>query len=179
MLINNPNNDPKAIEKMKKTKAKTKEERSRKAKLQFLNGERQIPKNNGIGYGGKRKDLNHYVRSCQEANFARLLNYKNIKYEYEKTIPLYGENGKLKYNYCIDFYLPKYDSYIEIKGKWYKIAKEKVNLFRKQHPDKNFIIIEGENYYKIEKLYKSLIPLWENYKQNIKLTPKLYKQGEI
>src|SRR3989344_860684 len=56
--------------------------------------------------GGFRKDLNHYVRSSWEADFARILNLHKVKYEYEpKTFALTRSNGEIS-NYTPDFYVP-------------------------------------------------------------------------
>lgn len=175
MLKNNPNNDPNSIFKMKQTKLKTKERRSQIAKLQFLNGERKIPISNGRGLGGKREDLNEYFRSMWEANFARLLNLKNIKYKYEQKIPIYDNNNNLLCTYVPDFYLPELNHYIEIKGKWENSAKKKIQLLKKYKPEIKLFIIDGTKYKNIEKLYINKISLWETSKQNIKNKPELYK----
>ena len=84
------------INKIKNTKKGTKEYRSKLAKQQFLEGKRKIPSSNGRGLGGKRPDLNNqYFRSMWEANFARVLKYKNIEYKYEEKIPIYDEHNNL------------------------------------------------------------------------------------
>lgn len=177
MKENNPNNNPESIKKMKITKSKSKLKRSEKNKEDFASGKRKIPETNGRGNSGKRGDLNNqYFRSNWEANVARILKLKNIEYKYEKMkIKLYDNNGKLKFTYVVDFYLPKYDKYIEVKGKWEKIAKEKIDMFIKKYGKRKIIIIDGNKYKKLERWFSHKIPLWENDKKNIKKTPELYK----
>jgi len=69
------------------------------------------------------------MRSSWEVNYARYLDKKGIKWLYEsKTFNL----GKT--TYTPDFYLPKKDSYIEIKGWWDNKAREKFKLFKKLNP---------------------------------------------
>ena len=70
--------------------------------------------NFGSKNDGHREDLGHFVRSTWEANFARVLNYLIIKYQYEpkRFQTPYG-------SYCPDFYIPKWNLYIEVKG-WEK-----------------------------------------------------------
>ena len=61
---------------------------------------------------GFRKDLNHFVRSSWEANFARILIHLSIPYEYEKhTFSL-----KAGDSYTPDFFLPSKKTFYEIKG---------------------------------------------------------------
>jgi len=60
---------------------------------------------------GFRKDLGHSVRSSWEANFARILKYLNITYEYEKQTFDLGDT-----TYTPDFYIPTKDTFYEVKG---------------------------------------------------------------
>ncbi|MFW6172463.1 MAG: hypothetical protein ACOC5T_01845 [Elusimicrobiota bacterium] len=70
------------------------------------------PKGAGRGRGGFRKDINLYVRSTWEANFARILSFCNINYEYEKK--RFTLSSGLTYS--PDFYCKYRDIYYEIKG---------------------------------------------------------------
>ena len=45
---------------------------------------------NAYGNGGHRDDLGRYFRSNPEANFARILKYENIEYEYEVRYDLFN-----------------------------------------------------------------------------------------
>lgn len=163
------------IKNMKETKSKTKEYRSNLFKQKFINGELKIcdSNKNGIGLGGFRKDIGHYCRSMWEANYARLLNYYNIEYDYEVKVPLYKEDGTLDTIYVPDFYLKKLDIYVEIKGQWLDSAKYKVDLFIKQ-TGKKLLIIDTNKYRRIENYFIYKIPLWEYPKHNIKTHPETY-----
>jgi len=73
---------------------------------------RVCPAGAGRGRGGIRTDLNQYFRSTWEANFARILKFCNIDYEYEK------KRFSLSFDltYSPDFYCKYRDIYYEIKG---------------------------------------------------------------
>jgi transposase-like protein len=108
---------------------------------------------------GKRIDLNNqYFRSNWEANIARILKSKNIKYEYEKHKIELKTIGKF---YIPDFYLPKYKLYIEVKGYWWEEGEIKFNTFKKETPNEKIMLIDTPRYYKIRKKYKNIIPYWE------------------
>lgn len=57
-------------------------------------------------------------------------------------------DNKVK-SYAPDFYFPEYNLYLEIKGYWWGNDKEKMRLVMEQHPNKNIIIIEKEQYKKL------------------------------
>jgi len=82
-----------------------------------------------IGHHGnhiKYKDSN--MKSTWEFVYAKYLDRNNVEWKYElKTFDL-GTT-----TYTPDFYLPETDEYIEIKGIWYKDARIKFNLFKKQY----------------------------------------------
>ena len=104
-----------------------------------------------VGKGGFREDIGHYVRSTWEANFARILNFLDEPYEYEK----HGFSLSIK-SYLPDFYLPKQNLYIEIKGYWFKDSKEKFEEFKKLYPNIEIIVID-------KPLYLQLISQFQNY----------------
>ncbi len=80
-----------------------------------------------IGHHGKSgKYKNIWMRSSWELNFARFLTLSNIRWQYEsKTFDLKNTT------YTPDFYLPKFDLHIEIKGFWRTDAKKKFRKFRR------------------------------------------------
>lgn len=51
--------------------------------------------------------------------------------------------------YTPDFYLPDYDVFLEIKGRWWGRDKEKMEIVLKTYPNKNIVIVEKEQYNKI------------------------------
>lgn len=85
----------------------------------------------------KYKDI--WMRSNWEILYAIYLDSKNIKWQYEpKTFDL-GDT-----TYCPDFYLPKKDLYIEIKGYWRDDAKQKFELFRIKYPKTKIKVLMKE-----------------------------------
>lgn len=51
--------------------------------------------------------------------------------------------------YTPDFYLPKLDLYLEIKGFWWRDDREKMNIVLEQHKHKRIVIVEKVEYEKI------------------------------
>jgi hypothetical protein len=84
----------------------------------------------------KLKYKNILMRSSWEVAYAKYLDRKDIKWLYEpKTFDL----GK--YNYTPDFYLPKTDEWIEIKGRWYKESLKRFKKFIKLFKSINIKVI--------------------------------------
>lgn len=110
-----------------------------------------------FGKKGKRKDLNNkFFRSTWEANFARILNFLNLNWEYEKETFQLKDN----FSYTPDFLIEN-NVYVEIKGYMNPIAKNKIDLFKLIYPNINLIII-GKNEYKILKeCYHVKLKEWE------------------
>jgi len=105
---------------------------------------------------GFRVDLGHSVRSSWEANFARILNYLKLPYDYEKeTFKLNEED-----TYTPDFYIKSKDKYYEIKG--YE-RNDKFLRFKNQYPDKNIIYVNEKFYNKLMKLFGNKIVLDSNF----------------
>ena len=111
------------------------------------------------GNEGTRSDLGEtFFRSSWEANLARVLNFKNIPFEYEKE---YIElNGNLVY--LPDFSLSE-DIFIEVKGMWDNESLEKVDTFVRMFPNKKLQIIDYDSYPELYKIYTEYQPLpyWE------------------
>lgn len=81
------------------------------------------------------KDL--YLRSSWELEFAKYMDSLGIIYEYEKHRIDLGDCV-----YIPDFYIPKFDMFIEIKG-WAKpVFLEKMNKFDKLYPALNLLVIQ-------------------------------------
>lgn len=106
---------------------------------------------------GKRKDLNdQYFRSNWEANYARILNEQNIKWEYEsQTFDL--SNGT---SYTPDFKIGD-KKFVELKGWFDNDSKQKIELFLKEYPDYELDLIGETEYYSLRNLFKHKIPNWE------------------
>ena len=113
--------------------------------------------NMGRGKSGYRKDLGHLCRSTWEANFARILKYLGIPYEYEP------KDKRVRFSHCSylpDFYLPDLNLFVEVKG-WYR--DEKLELLYKENPDFPIKIVDDEVYRILSQKYSKLIPNWERY----------------
>lgn len=86
----------------------------------------------------KYKNIN--MRSNYELLYAKYLDKNNIKWLYEsKTFDL-GDS-----TYTPDFYLPKTNKHIEIKGYFSDKAKIKFTKFKKQYPKINIEILRKED----------------------------------
>ncbi len=75
-------------------------------------------------------ELNHFSRSSWEKSTALWLKKKHYTYFYEPKV-FNTANGY----YRPDFYLPDRNIYIEVKGRWYRDAKEKFLHFWQRHPN--------------------------------------------
>lgn len=112
--------------------------------------------------GDIRSDLDCYFRSAWEANVARILNCKNIKWEYEIKRFFFEEIVDGVASYQPDFYLPEYDKWIEVKGWMDQKSKVRLKLFQEQFPDEyNKLILIDEKYYNQLRADYSYIENWE------------------
>ena len=107
------------------------------------NYENKIGKNNGYHFG-RREDIGDtFFRSSWEANIARIFNHYQIEWIYEpKRFKLSSQK-----TYTPDFYLPKYNIYVEVKGWWRDDAKIKYNLFLEEHRQVKIKLIDSKFYY--------------------------------
>jgi len=110
------------------------------------------------GKAGIRKDVSPtiYFYSRWEANIARLYTYLGIPWVYEPTSFDIGGH-----TYTPDFYLPRTDTYIEVKNFWWEYSRMRDEKFRKLHKDKQLKVILKEEYLQLEKQYAHFIPNWE------------------
>lgn len=112
------------------------------------------------GKAGKREDLdNQYFRSTWEANYARILKYLNVEYQFEPEIIWLKKLDGSEISYRPDFKVG--DLYIEIKGYWHEDAIEKMKMLKEQYPDIKLVIIELDKYNQLKKTYKSKVKVWE------------------
>lgn len=122
-----------------------------------------------------RKDLDKGFRSSWEANFARVLDYYNISYDYENrniSYKLKTKEGNAKYQSASMMYLPDFkidNTLIEVKGELDNRSLQNIALFRELYPNDydNLIIIDSDIYYMLSKRYKTIISNWED--DNIKI----------
>ncbi len=110
------------------------------------------------GKAGIRKDISEtiYFHSRWEANYARVLNYLNVRWEYEpKTFDLETQN------YTPDFYLPDSNEYVEVKNFLWKYSKVRDEKFRKLYPKIKLQLLLKEDYLKLQNKYAKFIVNWE------------------
>lgn len=113
-----------------------------------------------------RPDLDFAPRSSWEANLARVLNFKNIHFQYEHeaiSISSKYNNSEVPGMYIPDFVLDD-GSVIEVKGFWDAHSREKCAFFSKTYPNRPYYILDPDFYISLSKLYSSSIPGWEHEK---------------
>lgn len=111
------------------------------------------------GRNGVRKDIDPNINfySTWEANVARVYNLINLKWEYAPKLFDLGEH-----TYRPDFYLPDFNTYIEVKNFMGEYSKTRDTLFRKIFPTTKLELILKEDYLDIKENYKDLVEAWEN-----------------
>ena len=138
-----------------------------KRKLDEFDGKAPLIKKNKKSYIGKRKDLkDQYFRSAWEANIARYLNYKNIKWEYEPRVFVFSKFRTGTLTYCPDFYLPESDIWLEVKGQIIAQAKTATRRFKKFFPNEcaKLVALTGSPKTKATEFYNGLeIPIYAFY----------------
>src|SRR5690606_32752119 len=99
-------------------------------------------------------------KSAWEANIARILNEKNIDWEYEKASESYATD--------FGYYIPDFKvqmnnkTYIiEVKGFWDEKSVKKVSSALSQAKEEEFIIVDSDLYSLLEKRFENCIPYWE------------------
>jgi len=109
---------------------------------------------------GFRQDLGHYVRSSWEADFARVLKYLGVQYQYEaRRFTLLRADGATL-TYAPDFLVPESGCFYEIKGWMDDRSAEKIRLFREQYPAETLIIIDKTQFAELQMRYGDLVE-WE------------------
>lgn len=120
---------------------------------------------------GKRKDLNNqFFRSSWEANVARILNYLNIEWEYEvKRFVFESDNEFGVDSYQPDFYLPKLNLWIEIKGWLDEKSKIRLELFKEYYIEEyNNLIFIDQSFYNLLRYTYFNLDYWEDYAKQTK-----------
>ncbi|MGH9844266.1 MAG: DNA polymerase III subunit alpha, partial [Blastocatellia bacterium] len=109
---------------------------------------------------GVREDLGHYVRSTWEADFARVLKYCGLPYEYElHRLTLVRADGSTL-TYAPDFYVPSLNCWYEIKGWMDQKSEEKIRLFTEQYPNERLVVIDRTRFAELQMQYQDLVE-WE------------------
>lgn len=121
----------------------------------ILNGS-YVPQNNAFKGNGFRKDLNQFFRSRWEANFARILRYMRLDYDYEAN-----RFDLIDSVFIPDFYLSKQNLFVEIQGFLRKTKQDKLKKFSELYPNIKLFILDAQGYGKLENVYSPLIHSWE------------------
>ena len=77
------------------------------------------------------------VKSSYEERAIKLLDSFGFRWEYEPRSFLLEKLDKI---YIPDFYIEELDLWIEVKGYWYRDAKEKWDAWIEQHPELNVVV---------------------------------------
>lgn len=120
----------------------------------------RIAKNSVKSKKGIRPDIGHFTRSTWEANYIRILKYLKIDYEFEPDVFWLTKDDGSQTSYLPDIKLNK-KMYVEVKGYWREVSKEKFELFKQQYPDIKIITVERAEYDRLRKYYKDKINEWE------------------
>jgi hypothetical protein len=88
-----------------------------------------------------------WLRSSYEERVVTALLKINVIWEYEPiTFPL----DDIARTYCPDFYFPEYNMWWEVKGYMREDAREKINCFSVQYPDKTLKLVYKEDIIELE-----------------------------
>jgi len=104
--------------------------------------------------GNKNIDFVHE----SEKDFADILDMYNIQWDYEPSeFPLeWDAEGNISLGFRPDFYLPEFDTYIEIttmKQKYVTEKNKKVKLLQELYPDISINIVYKKDYHKLLKRF--------------------------
>jgi len=99
-------------------------------------------------------------KNPSEEEFAKILNMYELKWEYEpRTFPIkWDAEGNIIQAFSPDFYLPDFDTYIELtimNQKYTSVKKKKVELLRKLYPGININIVFKEDYHSLIKRFST------------------------
>ncbi len=124
---------------------------------------------NRRGRGGYREDIDMYVRSSWEANYARYLNWLKelgeiVDWEYEtETFEFHGIKKGTRF-YTPDFIITNKDGtkdYHEVKGYMDPKSKTKLKRMKKYYPEIKLTVIDKDAYYALAADVKGFITNWE------------------
>lgn len=100
------------------------------------------------------KDKTVVFKNASEEEFAQILDMHNIEWEYEpRTFPIkWDTEGNITLAFRPDFYLPRFDTYIELttmEQKYVSDKKKKVQLLKKLYPGTNINIVFKNDFYSL------------------------------
>ena len=116
---------------------------------------------------GYRPDLGIKARSSWEANVFRILNLKQIPFEYERELYSFSD-----FAYLPDFFLPG-NVILEVKGFWDSESRKKISGLQKFHPEFTILPVDSDMYDTLQKKYSPMIPEWEEFRAHKPTTEKV------
>jgi hypothetical protein len=105
----------------------------------------------------EQKRKHHPFVNLAEVEFARLLSFYRIEWQYEPhSFPLRWQDGRVVQMFTPDFYLPEYDLYIELttmKQKLVTRKNRKMRLLRAVYPDINIKLLYRKDFQRLFGLF--------------------------
>ena len=95
-----------------------------------------------------------HFKNESEKEFAKVLDLYNLEWEYEpRTFPLkWDSEGNITQAFSPDFYLPRFNTYIELtimNQKYTAIKRKKMALLKQLYPDTNVSIVYKNDYHSL------------------------------
>ena len=136
-----------------------------KRKTDELDGKKVTQNRSKRSVIGKREDLNHFFRSCWEANSARWFNHEGIIWSYEPKVFIFGDVRRGTVSYCPDFQID--NGWVEVKGLLDSRGRTAIRRFKKYYPGEfgKLKAIVGRPGTKADEFFKLLgVPVLAYYK---------------
>lgn len=90
------------------------------------------------------------LQGSYEVKFATLLDSKELNYDVKKkSFKFIHPITERETRYTPDFFIHKFNRYIEIKGYWFEQEKKKFDAFQKAFPEIDIIVLQYKELYKI------------------------------
>lgn len=110
------------------------------------------------GEGEKKPSQPIVFMHPSEEEFASILDMHNIEWEYEpRTFPLeWDVEGNVTQAFSPDFYLPRFDTYIELttmEQKYVSQKRKKVQLLKKLYPGTNINMVYKKDFHTLAKRF--------------------------
>ncbi len=105
---------------------------------------------------GLSKEI-HFKNESEE-EFAKVLDMYNLEWEYEpRTFPLkWDSEGNITQAFSPDFYLPRFNTYIELtimNQKYTSVKRKKMALLKKLYPGTNISIVYKDDFHNLVKRF--------------------------
>lgn len=102
----------------------------------------------------EKKRTSIIFKNESEEEFAKVLDMYNLEWDYEpRTFPLkWDSDGNITQAFSPDFYLPRFDTYIELtimNQKYTSTKKKKMELLKKLYPKTNISIVYKNDYHNL------------------------------